>query len=100
MLFVAELRFVDYFFDAATRANESLSCRITPARQGRCRKRWLFLFRFTLSQKTSARVVVLSATLLSAAMLADPTVADVDEVCGFNHERGAGCRVSGAGQLS
>ena len=74
---------VDEFFDLATRANENLPGRVAPARQRRRREHGLFLFRFTLSQKPCAlrrRSVILPKILLSAAMLADPAVAVVNEV--------------------
>lgn len=80
------LCFVDEFFGAATRANESLPGGIAPARQRRRREHGLFLFRFTLSQKTGALLllaVTLRRVLRSATMLADPAVAGVNKVGGF-----------------
>ena len=81
------LSFIDGFFDTTTRAEESLPCCVAPASEGLCREDRIFLFRFTFSHKTGAWIVIWLMALPSAAMLAGPTVADVDEVVCFDHRK-------------
>jgi hypothetical protein len=89
------LSFADGLFNTATRADESLPRRVSPASHGGSGQASFFGFRFSFVEEASASFKSTSAPFLfRAATLADPAKACVDEVGCLDHKRiDAGCRI-------
>lgn len=84
--YLPRLGLVNRFFDAAARTGKTSASGIRPARQHQAGQSGCFLFNFGPVKKApeAARLLV-TLSLLGAAMLAQPPVTEVKKVVGFFH---------------
>jgi hypothetical protein len=83
---LSDLSFIHGLFDVTAGASQSLMRGIRPSSQHETWELRSFLFGFALLEKAPAAITPFMAlSILSAAVLAQPPVAEIEEVVGFVH---------------